>query len=130
MSDVRSDAEYVEAELIEEEPGDGRGGDIAADNESVAGAADSTSLDTQAIDVVEIIESDPEARVLEEHVAEQEWTREFVIEDDLPAAEQPAPEQSAEPDTAQDDAQAAAEVGPEAAAADHAEVSREVAPEA
>lgn len=125
MSDVRSDAEYVEAELIEEEPGDGRSGDVAADSEPVAGAADSASLDTQAIDVVEIIESDPEARVLEEHVAEQEWTREFVIEDELPPAEQ-----SAEPDTAHDDAQAAAEVGPEAAAADRAEAAPDVAPEA
>src|SRR6478735_2280150 len=69
MSDVRSEAEYVEAELIEEQPAD-------------EAAADSASLDTQAIDVVEIIESDPDSRVLEEHVAEQEWTREFVIDDE------------------------------------------------
>src|SRR4051795_3707728 len=111
MSEVRSEAEYVEAELIEEQDVD------RTDTQSAEASTDTASLDTQAIDVVEIIESDPEARVLEEHVAEQEWTREFVIEDDLPAAEQ-----SADPDTAQDDAQAAAEVGPEAAAADHAEV--------
>src|SRR3954454_1899803 len=122
MSDVRSDAEYVEAELIEEEPGDDRSGnDAAADTEWVDDATDSASLDTQAIDVVEIIESDPEARVLEEHVAEQEWTREFVIEDDLPAPEQSAQQPEAEPATAHDDARAAA---------DHAEVSRDAAPAA
>jgi len=63
--------------------------------------------------------------VLEEHVAEQEWTREFVIED-----EQPADQPEAEPVTAHDDAQAAAEVGPEAAAADHAAVAPEVTAEA
>src|SRR3954453_13983735 len=119
MSDVRSEAEYVEAELIEEHDGDG------TDTQSAETPTDSASLDTQAIDVVEIIESDPEARVLEEHVAEQEWTREFVIEDELPPAEQPA-----DPANAHDDAQTAAEVGPEAAAADHAEVASDAAVDA
>ncbi|MDR6972298.1 pyruvate dehydrogenase E1 component beta subunit [Leifsonia shinshuensis] len=103
MSDVRSEAEYVEAELIESHPEDGGANDGD-------GAVDSTSLDTQAIDVVEIIESDPDSRVLEEHVAEQEWTREFVIEDEDAAAVAQA----------NADAQASAEVGVDAAAADHA----------
>ena len=68
--------------------------------------SDSASLDTQAIDVVEIVESDPDSRVLEEHVAEQEWTREFVIDDEqADAAAQP------EADAAHADAQASAEVG-------------------
>lgn len=110
MSDVRSEAEYVEAELIEEQP----------DVESPGGdeSADSVSLDTQAIDVVEIIESDPDSRVLEEHVAEQEWTREFVIDDE---------QSDTLIDTAHSDAQSSAEVGPEAAAADRAEVAPEAA---
>ncbi|MGH1526764.1 hypothetical protein ACRAWC_23385 [Leifsonia sp. L25] len=64
----------MEAELMEGEPGDVVGGDDAE--------AQSGLLDTQAIDVVEIVESDPGSRVLEEHVAEQERTREFVIEDE------------------------------------------------
>jgi len=104
MSDVRSEAEYVEAELVE------------TGQEDDASATDSTSLDTQAIDVVEIIESDPGSRVLEEHVAEQEWTREFVIDDEAAAAEG---EDTAHHDTAHHDAQASAEVGEEAAAAEH-----------
>src|SRR3954453_1009609 len=116
MSDVRSEAEYVEAELIEEHDGDG------TDTQSAETPTDSASLDTQAIDVVEIIESDPDARVLEEHVAEQEWTREFVIDDDA-APEQIGPDQDGEAAaaTAQADAQASAEVGEDAAAAEHAE---------
>lgn len=117
MSDVRSEAEYVEAELIDEQPAD-------------EVKADSASLDTQAIDVVEIIESDPESRVLEEHVAEQEWTREFVIDDEQAEAETQPEADTAQADTAQADAQAAAEVGPEAAAADHAEVAPEPTTEA
>jgi len=112
MSDVRSEAEYVEAELIEEPAGAG-----PSDDETTA---DSASLDTQAIDVVEIIESDPDSRVLEEHVAEQEWTREFVIEDE---------QTDALPDTAHGtahaDAQASAEVGAEAAAAEHTDETTE-----
>src|SRR6478609_7258413 len=129
MSDVRSEAEYVEAELIEEHDGDG------TDTQSAETPTDSASLDTQAIDVVEIIESDPDARVLEEHVAEQEWTREFVIEDDA-APEQIGPDQDGEAADAiaHADAQASAEVGEDAAAAEHAEVAEEapaapVAPE-
>lgn len=114
MSDVRSEAEYVEAELIEEPAATG-----PSDEET---AADSASLDTQAIDVVEIVESDPDSRVLEEHVAEQEWTREFVIEDE---------QMGAFPDTAypaaHTDAQASAEVGAEAAAAEHADETPEQA---
>lgn len=137
MSDVRSEAEYVEAELVEGQP------------EEHGGETDTTSLDTQAIDVVEIIESDPEARVLEEHVAEQEWTREFAIEDaavaeDDAAAGDPttadhhaatdAETATAEADDttslAQHDAQASAEVGAEAAAEEHAEVPADTAPSA
>src|SRR5689334_13162249 len=114
MSDVRSEAEYVEAELVEGRPDEN------------PPATDSTSLDTQAIDVVEIIESDPEARVLEEHVAEQEWTREFVIEDEAPAGAEP--EDGAA--VAHQDAQASAEVGAAAAEAEHAEVPAEPAPAA
>jgi pyruvate dehydrogenase E1 component beta subunit len=110
MSEVRSEAdyseaEYVEAELIEGEPGsDADENEVQGGDESSPDAAssdstsfdsadfDSTLLDTQAIDVVEIIESDPDARVLEEHVAEQEWTREFVIEDEPGEDPSPAPE--------------------------------------
>ncbi len=115
MSDVRSDAEYVEAELIEG----------PSSEESV----DSTSLDTQAIDVVEIIESEPGSRVLEEHVAEQEWTREFVIEDQAAEATETGEADAEQADaTAHGDAQASAEVGPEAAAADHAEPESPQAP--
>jgi len=115
MSDVRSDAEYVEAELIEGQPETDH-----ADQSSI----DSNSLDTQAIDVVEIIESEPGSRVLEEHVAEQEWTREFVIDDEAAelaeATEDIGVEAPAEAAaTAHDDAQASAEVGAEAAAAEH-----------
>lgn len=65
MSDVRSGAEYVEAELID--------GDEQEHTNALA--------DTHAIDVVEIVESEPGSEVLEEHVAEQEWTREFTIDD-------------------------------------------------
>ena len=75
MNEVRSDAEYVEAELI-----DGHEGQQAND------ASSEPQADTEAIDVVEIVESDPDARVLEQHVAEQEWTREFSI-DDVSAAD-------------------------------------------
>ncbi|RDV45951.1 alpha-ketoacid dehydrogenase subunit beta [Leifsonia sp. ku-ls] len=113
MSDVRSEAEYVEAELVDGRPEEH---DAATDGESF----DSTSLDTQAIDVVEIIESDPEARVLEEHVAEQEWTREFVIEDETA---QTVAADGGEAAIAHDDAQASAEVGEAAASAEHAKVA-------
>ena len=75
MNEVRSDAEYVEAELI-----DGHEGQQAND------ASSEPQADTEAIDVVEIVERDPDARVLEQHVAEQEWTREFSI-DDVSAAD-------------------------------------------
>ena len=79
MSEARGGAEYVEAELIEEpeehdEPPTAR--DSLVEGEP--------STDTQAIDVVEIVESDPGSLVLEEHVAEQEWSREFAIEDETP----------------------------------------------
>lgn len=105
MSDVRSEAEYVEAELVEN-PEDSA--------ESRDGApVDTASLDTQAIDVVEIVESDPDSRVLEEHVAEQEWTREFVIDDE-------ESDRVDEQETAQADLQASAEVGEGAAEAEHA----------
>ena len=111
MSDVRSDAEYVEAELIEGQAGSDDGSESSID---------STSLDTQAIDVVEIIESEPGSRVLEEHVAEQEWTREFVIDDEATEIAETADETVDEgAATAQADAQASAEVGAESAAADH-----------
>jgi len=75
VNEVRSDAEYVEAELI-----DGHEGQQAND------ASSEPQADTEAIDVVEIVERDPDARVLEQHVAEQEWTREFSI-DDVSAAD-------------------------------------------
>lgn len=113
MSDVRSEAEYVEAELVDGRPEQGA---VAGDE-----SFDSSALDTQAIDVVEIIESDPESRVLEEHVAEQEWTREFVIEDETAGA--PATDDGGETATAHQDAQASAEVGEAAASAEHAEVA-------
>jgi pyruvate dehydrogenase E1 component beta subunit len=71
MSDLRGETGYVEAELVEDETVDG---DSAGRDEPFD--------DTQAIDVVEIVESDPDSRVLEEHVAEQEWTREFVVENE------------------------------------------------
>ena len=82
MSDLRGETGYVEAELVEDETPDG---DSAVHDEPFD--------DTQAIDVVEIVESDPDSRVLEEHVAEQEWTREFVVEDET------VPEQAAAIDT-------------------------------
>lgn len=105
MSDVRSEAEYVEAELVEnpEDRAESRDG----------APVDTASLDTQAIDVVEIVESDPDSRVLEEHVAEQEWTREFVIDDE-------ESDRVDEQETAQADLQASAEVGEGAAEAEHA----------
>lgn len=106
MSDVRSEAEYVEAELIEN-PGD------SAESRGDGTSVDTASLDTQAIDVVEIVESDPDSRVLEEHVAEQEWTREFVIDDE-------ESDRVDEQETAQADLQASAEVGEAAAEAEHA----------
>jgi pyruvate dehydrogenase E1 component beta subunit len=119
MSDVRSEAEYVEAEVIEPRPDE-----HAPDDQAIGADVDSTALDTQAIDVVEIIESDPDARILEEHVAEQEWTREFVIEDEAPDQDAaPATESAAEQGDAglaSADAQSSAEVGADAAAADHA----------
>jgi pyruvate dehydrogenase E1 component beta subunit len=65
MSDFRGETGYVEAELIDDE---------TTQN-------DEPATETQAIDVVEIVESEPGSLVLEEHVAEQEWTREFAIED-------------------------------------------------
>ncbi|MEY9952156.1 2-oxoisovalerate dehydrogenase E1 component beta subunit [Leifsonia sp. EB34] len=77
MSDPRGETGYVEAELMEDETPDG---DSAVHDEPFD--------DTQAIDVVEIVESDPDSLVLEEHVAEQEWTREFVVEDET-VPEQP-----------------------------------------
>ncbi|TDQ01811.1 pyruvate dehydrogenase E1 component beta subunit [Leifsonia sp. 115AMFTsu3.1] len=104
MSDVRSEAEYVEAELIEN-PGD------SAESRDDGASVDTASLDTQAIDVVEIVESDPDSRVLEEHVAEQEWTREFVIDDE-------ESDRVDEQETAQADLQASAEVGEAAAEAE------------
>lgn len=85
MNEVRSEAEYVEAELI-----DGHEGQPAHD------ASSEPQADTEAIDVVEIVESDPDSRVLEQHVAEQEWAREFSI-DDVSAADVAAEESSAEP---------------------------------
>src|SRR5690349_21785382 len=75
MSDLRSEAGYVEAELVDDE----------TQHEETQQAE--PTEDTQAIDVVEIVESEPGSLVLEEHVAEQEWTREFAIEDDAPAGE-------------------------------------------
>ena len=66
MSDLRSEPEVVEGELMD------------------APQTEPAQPDTQAIDVVEIVESDPGATVLEQHVAEQEWTREFVIDDEAP----------------------------------------------
>jgi pyruvate dehydrogenase E1 component beta subunit len=66
MSDLRSEPEIVEGELMD------------------APQTEPAQPDTQAIDVVEIVESDPGATVLEQHVAEQEWTREFVIDDEAP----------------------------------------------
>jgi pyruvate dehydrogenase E1 component beta subunit len=77
MSDLRGETGYVEAELIEDE----------------TVQHDEPFDDTQAIDVVEIVESDPGSRVLEEHVAEQEWTREFVVENET------VPEQASAIDT-------------------------------
>jgi 2-oxoisovalerate dehydrogenase E1 component beta subunit len=68
MSDVRSEAEVVEAELMDAPP------EPSTDDQP----------ETQAIDVVEIVEAEPSSTSLENHVAEQEWTREFVIEDDAP----------------------------------------------
>jgi pyruvate dehydrogenase E1 component beta subunit len=59
--------------------------------------------------------------VLEEHVAEQEWTREFVIDDEADA-DGPAGADAAEADGAEiahQDAQASAEVGEAAASAEH-----------
>lgn len=78
MSDLRSEAGYVEAELVE---------DDTQHDETRHDENRQPSEDTQAIDVVEIVESEPGSLVLEEHVAEQEWTREFAIEDDAPAGE-------------------------------------------
>jgi pyruvate dehydrogenase E1 component beta subunit len=106
MSDIRSETDYVEAELIEGE--DQRHASEPHTN--------SRTTDTEAIDVVEIIESEPGSRVLEEHVAEQEWSREFVIDDQ--SAEVAAGEAAAA-DAAAADAQASAEVGVDAAQAEH-----------
>lgn len=106
MSDVRSEAgtetetdvEVVEAELVDAQEHDH--------------SAAPVSEDTQAIDVVEIVESEPGSIVLEEHVAEQEWTREFTIEDAAPTptrietapdAQAAHPEAAAEADSADDD---------------------------
>jgi 2-oxoisovalerate dehydrogenase E1 component beta subunit len=80
MNEVRSEAEYVEAELIDGEEG-----------RSAHDAPSEPQADTEAIDVVEIVEGDPGSRVLEQHVAEQEWTREFSI-DDVSAADVAAEE--------------------------------------
>ena len=72
MSDLRSEPEVVEGELMD------------------APQTEASEPDTQAIDVVEIIESEPGSEVLEAHVAEQEWTREFAIEDEAPGVPRPA----------------------------------------
>jgi 2-oxoisovalerate dehydrogenase E1 component beta subunit len=79
MSDVRSEAEVVEAELMDAPP------EPSTDDQP----------ETQAIDVVEIVEAEPSSTSLDNHVAEQEWTREFVIEDDAPGpvAEQDLPQE-------------------------------------
>jgi len=107
VNEVRSDAEYVEAELI-----DGHEGQQAND------ASSEPQADTEAIDVVEIVESDPDARVLEQHVAEQEWTREFSI-DDVSAADVAAEASAASADEQPAEALAAgeAEIGGDAGAA-------------
>jgi 2-oxoisovalerate dehydrogenase E1 component beta subunit len=84
MSDSRGETGYVEAELIDDE---------TQQHETPA-------ADTQAIDVVEIVESEPGSLVLEEHVAEQEWTREFAIEDSAPAAPEA---ELTEPETVSDE---------------------------
>jgi len=100
VNEVRSEAEYVEAELI-----DGHEGQPAHD------APSEPQADTEAIDVVEIVESDPDSRVLEQHVAEQEWAREFSI-DDVSAADVAAEESSAEPvaeSVSEDETEAAVE---------------------
>ena len=71
MSDLRGETGYVEAELVDDETPDAE-----------SAGHDEPFDDTQAIDVVEIVESEPGSLVLEEHVAEQEWTREFVVENE------------------------------------------------
>ncbi len=125
MSDLRSGAEYVEAELVEEHD---------------APRPEASFGDTQAIDVVEIVESEPGSTVLEEHVAEQEWTREFAIEDAAPApaaepvAAEPAAAEPAATETAEQEAPAAPEEepAPEAEAAPvvpEAEAAPPAAPE-
>lgn len=92
MSDSRGETGYVEAELIDDE---------TQQHETPAG-------DTQAIDVVEIVESEPGSLVLEEHVAEQEWTREFAIEDSAPAAPEAEPTEAESVSDEQDDDDASA----------------------
>ena len=87
MSDSRGETGYVEAELIDDE---------TQQHETPA-------ADTQAIDVVEIVESEPGSLVLEEHVAEQEWTREFAIEDSAPAAPEAEPTEAESVSDEQDD---------------------------
>ena len=92
MSDSRGETGYVEAELIDDE---------TQQHETPA-------ADTQAIDVVEIVESEPGSLVLEEHVAEQEWTREFAIEDSAPAAPEAEPTEAEAASDEQDDDDASA----------------------
>lgn len=92
MSDPRGETGYVEAELIDDE---------TQQHETPA-------ADTQAIDVVEIVESEPGSLVLEEHVAEQEWTREFAIEDSAPAAPEAEPTEAESVSDEQDDDDASA----------------------
>lgn len=92
MSDSRGETGYVEAELIDDE---------TQQHETPA-------ADTQAIDVVEIVESEPGSLVLEEHVAEQEWTREFAIEDSAPAAPEAEPTEAESVSDEQDDDDASA----------------------
>lgn len=115
MSDVRSEAPETEGEIVEGEL-------VETPEHSDAPAGE----DTQAIDVVEIVESEPGSIVLEEHVAEQEWSREFTIEDAAPtptgtdavqesADVHPVAAADAEP-SADEDAAAAEPAAPEAAA--------------
>lgn len=110
MNEVRSDAEYVEAELI-----DGQEAQNGQEAQEAHAAPSEPLADTEAIDVVEIVESDPESRVLEQHVAEQEWTREFSIDDvsaaaaDTAAAVEPTDTAAAVEPTAEGHTETAAE---------------------
>ena len=106
MSDVRSEAEYVEAELIE--------GDEHQHQQDGAALAD-----TQAIDVVESVESEPGARVLEDQGAELVGTREFTSDDATVAAAEAQAEEGADQDAPADaevEAEAEVQTEPESAA--------------